>query len=135
MKRIIITAFVSIILFSCSSKTERPTTAMDTGRTFIRATLDGDLDKARTLLLNDTLNVRLFDRYRDYYKDLKPEDKAAYKKANYTINTYTDVNDSVTLINFSNDYLNKPMDIKVVRKEKVWSVDFAYTSADTTSVK
>jgi hypothetical protein len=135
MKRIIATAFVSILLFSCSNKNERPTTAMDTGRTFIRATLDGDLEKAKTLLLNDTLNIRLFDRYEDYYKNLKPEEKAAYKKANYTINTYTDQSDSVTVINFSNDYMNKPMDIKVVRRDNLWSVDFAYTSTDTTSSK
>jgi hypothetical protein len=38
-----------------------------------------------------------------------------------------EVNDSTTVINYSNDYMNKPMEIKVIRSNNEWKVDFKYT--------
>jgi hypothetical protein len=82
----------NILLFSCSNKNGKANHCNGYGQNIYKGYAGrGSWIRQETLLLNDTLNVSLFDRYRDYYKDLKPEDKAAYKKANYTINTYTDV--------------------------------------------
>jgi hypothetical protein len=38
-----------------------------------------------------------------------------------------EVNDSTSIINYSNTYMNKPMEIKLVRENKKWVVDFKYT--------
>ncbi len=114
---------------------KKPQTSLDTGREFIRATLDGDLAKAETFILNDSQNIRLFDSYKDFYKKLPAQQKLAYQKANYIINQYTEVSDSTTIINYSNDYMNKPMDIKLVKKANEWAVDFAFTSGDTSNIK
>jgi hypothetical protein len=53
--------------------------------------------------------------------------KKEYKESSYEINKYTDINDSTTIINYSNSYMKKPMEIKVVRNAGVWVIDFKYT--------
>ena len=117
-----------LLLTACSNdKHEGPATALDTGREFIRASLNGEFMEAEKLVLTDTLNQQLFDSYKAYYERLSPGKKKHYKDADYAINKYVDVNDSTTIINYSNDYMNKPMDIKVVRENKQWKVDFKYT--------
>jgi Fic family protein len=116
--------------FSCNNKKEeKPVTALDTGRAFIRASLDGNFDAAQQLLLKDTQNLELFESYKLYYNRLSAEKKKNYKAASYDINKYLDVDDSTTIINYSNSYMKKPMEIKVVRRDKEWSVDFKYISS------
>ncbi len=126
---------IFIILFSLSVFTNacsddhsgRPANAMETGREFIRASLNGDFKTAESLLLKDEENKQLFESYKDYYNRMPAEKKQHYKKASYEINKYEDINDSTTIINYANDYMNKPMDIKIVRKDKEWWIDFKYT--------
>ena len=128
MKKILILILTVIVLASCSQQTEkRPETALDTGREFIRASLNGNFERASSLMLQDTQNVQLFNSYKLFYNKLPADKKRGYKDASYEINKYLDVDDSTTLINYSNSYMNKPMDIKIVRSNKNWSVDFKYT--------
>ncbi len=121
-----------VILFVCScdnNKHEGPTTALDTGREFIRASLDGDFPAAEKLILPGDENLQLFQSYKLYYERLPEEKKQRYKDADYKINKFIDLNDSASIINYSNDYMNKPMEIKLVRQNKEWKVDFKYTSS------
>lgn len=128
MKLIFLFLLPIVLFFSCTSNTEKsPQTALDTGRDFIRASLDGDFKKAEALLVKDTQNVQLFASYKTYYDRLPAEKKQNYKSAIYTINKYEDVNDSTSIINYSNSFMRKPMEIKLLRINKVWGVDFKYT--------
>ena len=69
-----------------------------------------------------------------YLQDKLPaEKKQAYKKASYTINTLSEPNDSTSIINYSNSYMKQPMDIKIIKRDNLWSIDFKYTSADSSS--
>lgn len=125
-----VAAFFSVcVLFSCTGNqdSKRPESALETGRDFIRASLDGKFDKAMPLLLQDSQNLQLFDTYKMYYDRLPADKKLNYQKASYNINKYDDLNDSVTIINYSNSYMNKPMEIKLVKNNKLWHVDFKYT--------
>ena len=123
-----------IIFESCNNNdAKRPSTSVATGTEFIRATLDGNFKSAEKLLLNDPQNTAMFDSYKTFYQRLPQEKKQAYKKASYIINMLTDENDSTTIINYSNSYMKQPMNIKVVRKNEMWSVDFKYTSADSST--
>jgi hypothetical protein len=134
MKYIICLLLLATTLLACNETKEKaPDTALDTGRAFIRASLDGNFDAASALLLQDQQNIEMFQSYRIYYDKLPAEKKLGYKEASYEINKYTDVNDSMSLINYSNSYMHQPMDIKVVRTNGKWMVDFKYTSADSTS--
>ena len=115
-------------LYACSGGGhERPATALDTGREFIRASLNGDFKNAQALILADTPNVQMFESYKTYYQRLPEEKKQNYRKASYEINKYLDMNDSTTLINYSNSYMKKPMDIKVIKVKDQWWIDFKYT--------
>lgn len=131
IKTFFIFLLAAYVFTSCRSKTERPQTALDTGRTFIRATLDGNLDLAETFVAPDSLNRNVFASYKQFYKTLKAEQKNAYKNAAYTMNSYREINDSVTLINYSNDYMKKPMDIRLIKQNGQWNVDFSFTSGDS----
>ncbi|MEP7165937.1 MAG: hypothetical protein ABI741_14640 [Ferruginibacter sp.] len=119
-----------VMLYSCNNeKDKRPLTALDTGREFIRASLDGDFVRTQQLLLKDTQNLQLFESYKMLYERMPVEKKKNYKAASYEINKYLDLDDSTTIINYSNSYMNKPMEIKVVRRDKQWSIDFKYISS------
>jgi hypothetical protein len=116
------------VFYACSAgKDERPVTAMDTGRDFIRASLNGDFKEAQALVLNDTHNRQLFESYKQFYNRLSAEKKQNYRSASYEINKYLELNDSTIIINYSNTYMKKPMDIKVVKVNKEWWIDFKYT--------
>ncbi len=128
IKKLLIPFLLFAFVAACKDPVkQKPTTALDTGREFIRASLNGDFISAESFLLKDTENIQLFESFKDYYERMPQDKKQHYKSASYEINKYEDLNDSTTLINYSNDYMNKPMDIKVIKKESVWYIDFKYT--------
>ena len=128
MKKAVLFFLIVCGFAACNQKQNKiPDTALDTGREFIRASLNSDFKKASALILSDSQNVQLFDSYKVFYEKLPDDKKKGYKEASYEINKYLDVDDSTTLINYSNSFMNKPMDIKLVRKNKKWAVDFKYT--------
>ncbi len=129
MKYILLLTGIFFIIQSCNDNKSRPTTALDTGNNFIRASLDGNFKDAEYLLLQDTTNIQLFSRYEEFYKKLPAENKKNYKEASYNINKFTEVNDSTALLNYSNSYMNQPLEIKLVYKNNIWQVDFKHTSA------
>jgi len=130
IKKSLLFSLLAIILFACNNETKkRPETALDTGRAFIRASLDGDFETTQQLLLKDTQNLQLFESYKRYYQRMDAKTKKNYKDASYEINKYLDVDDSTTIINYSNNYMNKPIEIKVVRRDKLWFIDFKYISS------
>jgi len=129
-KKILAIILSVVLLYSCNTdEKKRPSTALDTGRAFIRASLDGDFKTTEELLLKDTQNLELFESYKKLYERMPAENKKNYKSASYEINKYLDVDDSTTIINYSNSYMNKPMEIKVVRRNKQWCIDFKYISS------
>ena len=74
-------------LFSCKQKIKsRPTNALETGRLFIRATLDGDTETAAQLILSDSANTELFGVYKNFCERMPEDKKQHYKKSNYQIN-------------------------------------------------
>jgi hypothetical protein len=128
MKYLFLLLISAAFLFSCSEKKDsNQQTAMDVGRTFIRASLDGNFDAAAPLLLDDAQNKQAFESFRAYFTNLPEAERNQYKTANYDINKYEDINDSTAIINYSNSYMKKPMEIKLVRVTNKWLVDFKYT--------
>ncbi len=116
------------MMVACQSKKTTPgSSAMEVGRSFIRASLDGDFKTAEPLLLPDVENRQAFESFKKYFSDLPESQRNQYKTANYNINKYEDINDSTTIINYSNSYMNKPMEVKLVRIKDNWLVDFKYT--------
>jgi hypothetical protein len=106
---------------------KKPEDALDAGREFIRSVLDGDYKKAELYVIQDEEDIRLFSRYRDYMKKRPREELASLKSASIIINKVEAVNDSVSIINYANSYVKKPVEIKVVKKDGEWWIDFSYT--------
>lgn len=122
------------ILMSCilgcnENNTKKPLNALETGRKFIRTSLNGQFEEAHELLLPDITNEQFFESYKTYYNRLSGDDKQKYKDASYEINKLLELNDSTTIINYSNSYMHKAMEIKVVKKNNAWWVDFTYTAS------
>lgn len=100
--------------------------AQDAGREFIRASLDGNYEKARFYLLNDTTNtnVMLLDKWKKDYNKRSVEDKVNYKDASIIAIKVEPVNDSTVSFVYTNTF--EPKDtttIKIVRISGEWLVD------------
>lgn len=119
------------LLLSCSVKqtedSKRPDTALETGTLFIQNILKGNFDQCTPLILEENNNLLLFEKYKTYYNKKPDTWKKQLQSSGYIINKYLDLNDSTTIINFSNSGLSKPMEIKVVLRDHQWWVDYQYT--------
>lgn len=104
-----------------------PEDPLDAGREFVRAVLDGDYKKATLYLNDDPEDQELFNRYITYQKKQPKKERLSYKSASIIINKAENLNDSTSIINFSNSYSMKPMDLKIIKKNNTWKVDFSYT--------
>ena len=131
MKRnffLLLTLTMTVIL-ACNNPVgfKTPEDGLDAGREFIRAVLDGDYKKGELYVLPDDEDIRIYKRYTDYMKKRPADELAALKSANIIVNKIEPLSDSVQIINYANSYSQKPMEIKVVKKDGEWWVDFKYT--------
>jgi hypothetical protein len=115
------------IICSCSQGSySKAEDAQDAGREFIRASLDGNYNKALFYLYRDSsdTNVMLLDKQKKNYNQLPEEVKVNYKEASIRALRVEPVNDSVVNYMYTNSY--KPEDtttIKIVRVNNEWLVD------------
>jgi hypothetical protein len=120
-----------LLFFSCKNNEEeyhKPESAIDAGREFIQQTLKGKFNAANQYMLQDEDNQFWLAKWSKEFNKSTEQDKAGYSKAAITIYEVTDViPDSVTIINFSNSYKNRPQKVKVVKSNGEWKVDFKYT--------
>ena len=134
MKKLLqLTPLFILFLAACNNSPNeeemKPENGMDAAGQFLRAALDGNYKKARTYLVNDTTNKQMIDIYEgDYNNGLTAEDKKAYKAASirFLKETHT-VNDSVTIVHYSNSYKNKPDSLKIIKMNGQWFVDLNFT--------
>jgi hypothetical protein len=121
---------LSFTLLSCGqNKNDQPKAenALDAGREFIDACLKGDFKKAQAYMLDDDTNLKLLDKLQLDWKAKSLEEKTKYKTASINIAGVEELNDSTTLINYSNSYDNIARKVKVLNRDKDWWVDFKYT--------
>lgn len=137
MKSILSLILLLTTFYSCTQPEgfKEPEDSIDAGREFVRAVLDGDYEKANLYILENEEDKALFDRYKTYTKKQPRKEKLQLKSASIIINKVEKINDSTTIINFSNSYSMTPMDLKVMLSNKKWRVDFSYTFSENTSIK
>jgi len=131
MKKILyLASFLLFCFYACKNEDKKgtlPENDVDAARDFIRAALDGDFDKARTYLVNDSLNRTDIDVSERLYKErMQQEDKVKYKGASIHIHEVTRLNDSTTVVYYSNTYRNQKDSLKVIKEDGKWLVDFKY---------
>jgi len=129
-----------IFLYACNNSPEepnvKPENGMDAAGKFIRAALDGDYPKARTYLINDSTNKQVIELYEwNYSHKMTPEDKKAYKNASIRFLKEThQLNDSVTIVHYSNSYKDKTDSLKIVKTNGQWFVDLNFTFQSKDSI-
>jgi len=122
-------AGIALVHASCNQPEgfKEPEDPLDAGREFVRAVLDGDFEEANLYIVENPEDQEIFERYVSYMKKQSKQEKLNLKSASIIINKVENLNDSVSIINYSNSYSNKPIELKVVRETKGWRIDFSYT--------
>ena len=100
---------------------------VDAARNFIRLFLNGDLEKARTMLVQDTLNSQIFDAYERIYNHRSAEEKNRYKGSTIKIHSVRTVNDSVSVVSYSNSFKKIVDSLKVMKDKGNWKIDLKYS--------
>lgn len=132
--------FIAILFFaavtSCNDTRKNPVTDIDVARAFIKDILENDYKDAKTLVLDEEINKQYFELSKKDFEGKSKEELENYKKADIIINEIKNVNDSVTIVNYSNSY-KKSMkyEVKVVRINSKWLVDLKHTFQEVPHAK
>ena len=100
---------------------------IDAARNFIRAALDGNFDKARTYMLDDTVNTQFLDAVERNYRKMQPDAINSYRSASIRIySPVVNVNDSTSIVVYSNSFKNDQDTLRIVHLNGEWLVDLKY---------
>jgi hypothetical protein len=103
---------------------EKATDPQDAGREFIRASLDGDHQKARFYLLQDTTNLLMIERQQRDYEQLDHEEKKLHRESTIRPVSINKINDTSTVYTYYNTYNPKDTtSITIVKSDGAWLVD------------
>lgn len=129
LRKILLSAFITAVIFSCSSPSKKvPVTDTEVATAFVRNILDNKFDEAEQYLLKNETNTELFSRFRNQYSNQKKELLEKYKGADILVNEESYVTDSIFIFNYSNSYTKEVKNkLKLVRINGKWLVDFQYT--------
>ncbi|AHF17676.1 nuclear transport factor 2 family protein [Niabella soli] len=130
MKRIYLYAL--FLLFSAAScgprNSDKESTSdsdIDAARNFIQAALKGNFNDAKKFMLNDTENVEKLDAASRIQRT--PDEKQGLWDASINIHERKLLNDSTSIIVYSNSYYKNNRDtLKVIKHDGNWLVDFKY---------
>lgn len=124
----LIIAIVSLWLCSCNNEKETPNTDIEVARAFIKDILENNFKEAERFVLEEETNKQYFDLFKKDYESKSKEELDNYRNADIIVNEITPVNDSISIINYSNSYKkNKSSKVKMVRINGRWLVDLKYT--------
>jgi hypothetical protein len=113
-----------LFLVACIDKSyKKAEDAQDAGREFIRASLDGDYDKADFYMLQDTTNKVLMKKWRKDFERIDESTRRKYKDASIFVIDVHPINDSVTSYTYSNSFIRDTTTISIVRIKGEWLVD------------
>lgn len=135
MRSVIFCCFLFLQFFyACTNATDRSDTTqtsendVDAARNFIRLALDGKYDQARGMMINDSLNYQIIDQAERTYKQrMDLATRNGYRSASINIHNVAPVNDSVTIVHYSNSFKMKKDSLKVVQQNGQWLIDLKYS--------
>jgi hypothetical protein len=84
------------------------------------------------MLVADSLNLQLFDAYERIYRSrTSAEDKRGYRESSINIYAVRPLNDSTSVVSYSNSYKKRVDSLKVIRENGAWKVDLKYSLTPT----
>lgn len=125
IKKIILPSLILLALAACGDphSFKKAEDAQDAGREFIRASLDGNYEKAYFYLYADSTNQMLLGKWKKDYDRLDQDKKSRYKEADIMPININALNDSVTTYTYANSYKKDTTTVKIVRIKGEWLVD------------
>jgi predicted small secreted protein len=129
MKKIYSFLLAGIFLISsCNTKRVIPNTDIEVTSAFIKDILENNFKEATQFVLPEDTNEQYLSLFKKYFESKSKEELEQYKNADIVINEINNVNDSVTIVNYSNTYKKDEKNkVKVVKKNGQWLVDLKYT--------
>jgi hypothetical protein len=115
--------FIFIIACHAGKTFNKAEDAQDAGRQFIRASLDGDYEKARFYLLSDSINLLLISKWQQGFDQMDRETRQQYREASILPISIRALNDSVTSYTYSNSFRKDTTTVHIVRVNGEWLVD------------
>jgi outer membrane biogenesis lipoprotein LolB len=128
MKRLLLCIAIATLI-ACNNNTglTKAEDAQDAGREFIRASLDGDYEKAKFFMLKDEDNLMILDGWKKMYATYSNDEVKKFKNADIRPANIQALNDSTTVYTYSNTYTKDTTTLKIVRINKEWLVDLKQT--------
>jgi type IV secretory pathway component VirB8 len=128
MKKLIAGFFFLQFFFGCkNNEVATSENDVDAARNFIRSSLDNDFEKARSYMLPDSVNNEYLDATMRNRARLPKTDNQKYKESSIRIYDIRKVNDSISVVSYSNSYKNSKDSVKVIRNNDNWMVDLKYS--------
>lgn len=121
----------AILLTACNGKQQdyhKAENAIDAGREYIQSCLQGDFSKAGFYLLPNEKNTQLLKEIEKSYREKDKEGRQQFRLASININEVTDINQTTTIIKYSNSFDKLPHTIQVVKQKEAWLVDLTNTN-------
>jgi hypothetical protein len=128
MKRLVVLKALAVIfLIACNAgpESDGAENDLEAARNFVQAALKGRYDRAADYMLHDSLNDERLDAVSRM--QLSSDEKQGLWDASINIHNRKLINDSTSIIVYSNSFHKENRDtLKVVKKEGKWLVDFKY---------
>ena len=136
MKKAFLHCVVIVLFCSCqgsdSDTNTKPESDVDAARMFIRSALDGNYKQARTLIVPDSSNVQLLDNLeRAYLHNTDVSNQRGYRESSIRIHDTKKINDSSSIVIYSNSFKNQKDSIKAVKLGDNWLIDLKYSFPQT----
>lgn len=123
-------------LLSCNNSEEKaaaPESDVDAARTFIRHALNGEYKAAQRLLVQDSANLEWLAAAERAYTHNDVTEQRGLRESSIQIHDTKKLNDSTSVIAYSNSFKKRRQVVKAVRQKGAWLVDLKYTFQNTDS--
>ena len=129
MKKILyLSSFLLFCFYACKNedkqKTAQSENDVDAVRNFLQSALYGDYEKAKIYMLPDSANEERMNAVKRVKRS--PEEQKGLAGASINIHNVNPVNDSTTIVIYSNSFKNNWDTLKIVKLKGQWLVDFKY---------
>lgn len=101
--------------------------ALDAGREYIQACMEGDFKKAAFYLNPNETNLQLLGEVEKAYRQKDKEGRQQFRMASININQVMEITPLITLIKYSNSFDKIPHTLLVLKQKDVWKVDLTNT--------
>jgi hypothetical protein len=117
-----------LAISSCNTEKKSPNTDIEVARVFIKDILESNFKDAETFVLKEETNRQFFELFKKEFESKTKSELESFKNADIIINEISPLNDSVSIINYSNSFKkDKTNKLKMVRINGQWMVDLKYT--------